>query len=216
MMLAPYWWQLALLVVCSYLVGNFCAAIFISARFAHRDIRELGSKNPGTTNMTRVFGLKFGAATLLIDFLKGLLCVLTGKIVFTSIGGSEVGMLAAYAAGLAVILGHNYPLLLRFRGGKGFATGIGVFLVVNPLFTLLLLFAGVILLLLVDRMSVFALTFFTIEALYYLLIYGNDRATLFACGYLGLAVIAHWPNILRLAQGEEKPLGLMKLIKVSK
>ncbi|CAG7644936.1 glycerol-3-phosphate acyltransferase [Paenibacillus allorhizosphaerae] len=212
MIVLNYGWQLALVVLFSYFVGNFCAAIFISKKFIRQDIRGMGSKNAGTTNMTRVFGMKYGAATLLIDLLKGFACVLVSKWVLTSIGGPDAGMLAEYLAGLAVILGHNYPVLLGLRGGKGFASGIGVFIAVNPLFTFIVLLLGVIMLFIVDRMSVFALAFFAVEAIYYFIVHEHWWIPLFTGVYFILAVIAHWPNIIRLVRGEEKKLGLLRLI----
>lgn len=69
--------------------------------------------------MARVFGVKYGVATLLIDLLKALICVLIAKVIMTSIGGAEAGRLAGYLSGCAVIVGHNYPLLLGLKGGKG-------------------------------------------------------------------------------------------------
>jgi acyl phosphate:glycerol-3-phosphate acyltransferase len=214
-MVVTYGWQLLLIVLLSYFAGNFCAAVFISTKFIRQDIRQLGSSNPGTTNMTRVFGVKYGIVTLLIDFMKGFACVIAARIIMTSIGGLETGMLAAYAAGLAVIVGHNYPVLLGFKGGKGFATGIGVFIAVSPPITLLVLLLGVVLLLIVDRMSVFALAFFTAEAAYSSVTFEYGWIPLFAYAYLILAVIAHWPNIIRLAHGEEKALGIVNLVKNS-
>lgn len=177
-MFMNYWWQLSLLLVLSYFIGNFSTAIVISNKFIHKDIRELGSKNPGTTNMIRVFGIKYGVITLCLDFFKGFACSFAGKVIFTSMGGPDVGMLAGYLAGLAVILGHNYPILLGFKGGKGFASGLGVFMAVNPVFTLILLLFGVILLLIVDRMSVFALTFFAVEAIYHVVVYTKNITVL--------------------------------------
>ena len=212
MIVLNYWWQFALVVMLSYFAGNFCAAIFISKKLIQQDIRELGSKNAGTTNMTRVFGLKYGAATLLIDLAKGFACVLVSKLILTSVGGTDAGMLAGYLAGLAVILGHNYPVLLGMKGGKGFASGIGVFIAVNPLFTLAVLFLGVILLIIVDRMSVFALAFFAVQAVYCCIVQAYWWIPVFAGVYFILAVIAHWPNIILLARGEERKLGLSRLI----
>jgi len=214
-MLVNYIWHLSTLALLSYLVGNFCAAIVVSNEFIHKDIRELGSKNPGTTNMIRVFGIKYGIVTLMLDLLKGFICALVGKIIFTSVAGIDVGVFAGYLAGLSVILGHNYPIFHGFKGGKGFASGVGVFVALNPTFTLTLLLMGVILLLIVDRMSVFALTFFLIEAIYHIVVFSKVYwwTSLFACIYLILIIIAHWPNIIRLVNGEEKPLGLVKIFK---
>lgn len=217
-MFMNYWWQLSLLLVLSYFIGNFSTAIVVSNKFIHKDIRELGSKNPGTTNMIRVFGIKYGVITLFLDFFKGFVCSFVGKMIFTSMGGPDLGIFAAYLAGLAVILGHNYPILLGFKGGKGFASGLGVYMAVNPVFTLILLLFGVILLLIVDRMSVFALTFFAVEAIYHGIVYTKEYwwIILFACIYFILIIISHRANILRLLHGEEKPLGLISILKNGK
>ncbi|WP_160689103.1 glycerol-3-phosphate acyltransferase [Clostridium sp. C2-6-12] len=217
-MFMDYWWQLSLLLVLSYFIGNFSTAIVISNKFIHKDIRELGSKNPGTTNMTRVFGIKYGVITLCLDFFKGFICAVVGKVIFTSMGGAEFGILAGYLAGLAVILGHNYPILLGFKGGKGFASGLGVYMAVNPVFTVILLLFGIILLLIVDRMSVFALTFFAVEAIYHGIVYTKEYwwIILFASIYFVLIIISHRTNIIRLLHGEEKPLGLISILKNGK
>jgi glycerol-3-phosphate acyltransferase PlsY len=214
-MFVRYWWQLALLTVFSYFIGNFSAAIYLSNKFIHKDIRTLGSKNPGTTNMARVFGIKYGIVTLLIDFLKGFICAFAGKMILTSIAGVDVGIFAGYLAGLAVILGHNYPIVLGFKGGKGFASGIGVFIAVAPTFTLLILAIGIVMLLVVDRMSVCALAFFTVQAVYHLLVSSKEYwwIPFFTSFYLVLAVVAHWPNIIRLMHGEETPLGIINSLK---
>ncbi|WP_127529609.1 glycerol-3-phosphate acyltransferase [Paenibacillus kobensis] len=202
------WWAYPLIAVTSYLIGNFSAAIFLSKRFIRQDIRQLGSRNPGTTNMTRAFGLKYGAVTLLLDFAKALVCVIASKLVMIEAAGSEAGMLAGYLAGLAVIIGHNYPVLQRFKGGKGFASGIGVFVVLNPLFTLIVLLAGLLFLVIVDRMSVFAIAFFAVQTIGYTVSYDYWWTQLFVWTYLLLAVVAHWPNIIRLIRKEENLLGI--------
>lgn len=214
-MFIRFWWQLALLTVFSYFIGNFSPAIYLSNKFIHKDIRTLGSKNPGTTNMTRVFGIKFGIVTLVIDFLKGFICAFAGKMLLTSIAGTKVGLFAGFLAGLAVILGHNYPIALGFKGGKGFATGIGVFIAITPNFTLLILAIGIVMLLIVDRMSVCALAFFNVQAIYHFLVYAKEYwwIPLFTFLYLILVIISHRSNIIRLMHGEEKPLGIIKSLK---
>ena len=216
--ISNYWWQLLILTITSYLIGNFCAAIFVSKKFIKQDIRQHGSKNPGTTNMTRVFGIKFGIITLFIDLFKALICVLAGKLIFTSLGGDSTGLFAGYFAGLAVILGHNYPIFFGFKGGKGFASGIGALIILNPIFTVITSIVGIVLLLIVDRMAVFALSFFLAQAIYHIIIYGYEFwwISLITILYFLLAIIAHWGNIIRLIHGEEKPLNLMDKIKNKK
>jgi len=210
-----YWWQLLILAAVSYCVGNFCAAIFVSKKFIKQDIRQLGSKNPGTTNMARVFGIKFGIITLSIDFLKAFICALAGRLLFIYIGGADLGLFAGYLAGLAVIVGHIYPIFLGFKGGKGFASGVGVLIVLNPVFTAIALLIGIGLLLLVDRMSIFALVFFLAQAIYHMVTYRQEywQIPLFAVLYLVLSVISHRDNIVRLMHGEEKRLNFLSMIK---
>ena len=217
-MLISFWWQYLVLFVVSYLVGNFCAAFVLSKKIFRKDIRDLGSKNPGTTNMSRVYGIKYGIATFLIDCFKAMICVAAAKIIFTGSGGEDAGTLGSLIAGLSVILGHNYPVVLGFKGGKGFASAIGVFLVVNPVFTAIILSVGIIVLFIVDRMSVCALAFFALQVIYYLFTVSEQYwwITTFAAIYLLLAIIAHWPNVVRLFHGEEKTLGLRKKLKLKR
>lgn len=209
-----YYIYILLIIVISYFIGNICAAYIISKILFGKDIRESGSKNPGTTNMTRVYGIKYGLLTFLFDFLKGFICVLVVKIIFANIAGNELGTTVSYISGLFVIIGHNYPILLGFKGGKGFASAIGIFFVINPSFTGLLILIGIPLLLIIDRVSVCALLFFIIEASYYVINHNNNNLfiTLIVQLYLLLSVIAHLPNIKRLIKGDEKALELKKKI----
>ena len=214
-MLKECWWQLSILILLSYFISNFCGAVIISNYVIHKDIRKLGSKNPGTTNMARVFGFKYGIVTFMIDCIKGFMCALIGKLIFASFFGNDVGTYAGYIAGLAVIIGHNYPVLLKFKGGKGFASGIGIFLALAPGFTITLLLIGTVILVIIDRMSVCAMLFFLIEAIYHVIMFWNNNLwiPIITLVYFVLVVIAHRSNIERLIHGEEKKLGLINRIK---
>ncbi len=112
-----------LVIVIAYFIGNISPAILIS-KTKGTDIRQAGSGNAGTTNMLRIYGKKAAAATLMIDLLKGVVAVSLGA----AVGGPYVSFLCADA----VILGHIWPVLYGFRGGKGVATGLGVLLAVSP------------------------------------------------------------------------------------
>jgi len=197
------------------MAGSVSASTIISKKVKKQDIRQVGSGNPGTTNMARVFGFKFGVITFLFDFLKGFLCALVSKLIFTSFGGADIGLFASYLSGLLVILGHNYSVFLHFHGGKGFAAAIGIYMAVNPGFTAILLLIGIFMLIAVDRMSICAITFFFIEALYSSLYHpsGCWWVTIFAIIYLVLGVISHRSNIGRLMRGEEKGLGIRRKIR---
>lgn len=134
------WWSFLLLAIGCYLIGNLNFAIIIS-RAKNRDITKEGSGNPGTMNMSRTFGLKLGFLTLILDLIKGALPTYFAKVVFSDMffGDStlQVCITAQYVAGLFVVLGHIFPALNSFKGGKGIAATIGVFLVTEPVVCLI-------------------------------------------------------------------------------
>lgn len=123
---------LVIFAVCSYLIGNINWALLIS-KLKKSDIRKLGSGNPGTLNMSRNFGLKTGLLTFFLDISKGAVCSLVAFFVFRNrvFEGSNfiVSDFAIYLCGLCAVLGHIFPVFLKFKGGKGIASTIGVFLV---------------------------------------------------------------------------------------
>lgn len=111
-------------VVVAYLMGNISPAILLS-KAKGKDIREEGSGNAGTTNMLRIYGKKTAALTFLIDVLKGAAAVLLGFYV--------CGATVSYICAVAVVLGHVFPVVYGFRGGKGVATGAGAITAVSPI-----------------------------------------------------------------------------------
>lgn len=131
------WWQVTLVALISYFIGNISIARIISTR-KHNDITKLGSGNPGSTNMLRNFGFKVGFLNFLLDVAKGVIPSLIAYLVF----GNSMVML--YIAGLSAILGHIYPVVFKFKGGKGIATMLGVFLVADPLITLIVILVAAV------------------------------------------------------------------------
>lgn len=141
----------------AYLLGSIPFGYLIVRATKGADVRATGSGGTGATNVSRRAGKTAGVVTLLLDALKGVAAVAIAKVVLGLPFFGE-GTLAgpalenAYwwvaAAAIAVIMGHIFPVWLRFRGGKGVATGVGVFLVLTPLAVVL---AGVIFVLLVWR-----------------------------------------------------------------
>lgn len=115
------WW---LLVPVAYLAGTFPSAVLV-ARASGVDIRDVGSGNPGASNVTRVLGWRRGVWVFVLDAAKGALAASTGLIV--------AGRPAGYVLGGAAVVGHVFPVWTRFRGGKGVATGGGVFAVLSPI-----------------------------------------------------------------------------------
>lgn len=108
-------------VVLSYLLGSIPFGLLIGF-LAGKDIRQHGSKNIGATNVWRVCGWRWGLAAFLLDFAKGLVAVLLSWHFPTGMPSPYPGILAA----LAAVVGHNFPVWLGFRGGKGVATSAGV------------------------------------------------------------------------------------------
>lgn len=115
----------ALLLFLAYMLGAIPFGLLLGRAFAEVDIREFGSGNIGATNVNRVLGRKLGAATLLCDFLKGILPALVARILLEDI------YLATWV-GFAAVIGHCFPIYLQFKGGKGVATAFGALAAIVP------------------------------------------------------------------------------------
>ena len=128
--LADSWYWLLLVAVVSYFLGCINFAVIIS-KFLHKDVRKIGSGNPGAMNMSREFGLKVGFINFLCDCLKGGIPVIVVYFIFRDyrFTGTEVyvGDLARYLAGACAVIGHIYPVTMKFKGGKGIASTCGAF-----------------------------------------------------------------------------------------
>ena len=120
------WLTVALLLLVAYLLGSIPFGLLFARLFAKQDIRDVGSGNIGATNVTRVAGPLPGILTLLFDAGKGGLAVLLASH-FTNHNATSMMLAAIFA-----LIGHCYPIWLRFKGGKGIATGLGVFTALCP------------------------------------------------------------------------------------
>jgi glycerol-3-phosphate acyltransferase PlsY len=114
-----------LLVVTAYLIGSVPFALILARRLGTGDLRRIGSGNLGAANVLRTSGVRAGVTVMLLDIAKGV-----GSVMLVQ--RFDVGAVTA-AAGLAAIVGHVFPVWLRFRGGKGVATACGVFSILTPL-----------------------------------------------------------------------------------
>ena len=110
----------------------------IISKTQKKDITKLGSGNPGSTNMLRNFGFKIGFLTFVCDVLKGVLPALIVRLVLPE------QVIYLYLAGIATIVGHIYPVLYKFKGGKGIATMVGFFFAANPLVTLIVVLVAMV------------------------------------------------------------------------
>ena len=114
------------IIIVAYLIGSIPFALLLARRFGEADLRRVGSGNLGAANVMRASGVAAGLLVAALDMTKG------AASVWLAARGSAGAALPA-AAGLAAIIGHIYPVWLRFRGGKGVATACGVFAVLTPL-----------------------------------------------------------------------------------
>lgn len=129
----------------AYLIGCINNAYILTKYTRKIDIRNYGSGNAGATNVLRVLGYKAAAPVFALDVLKGVIAVLIGKYL--------MGTTGAMIAGIAVVCGHNWPVFLKFRGGKGIATSIGVVMTVSPFLGIIALAIGVIIIALTKYVS---------------------------------------------------------------
>ena len=181
-----------------YLCGSIPFGLILTRMAGLGDVRKIGSGNIGATNVLRTGNKKLAAATLLADALKGTVAVVAARQV--------LGMEAALIAGLGAFLGHLYPVWLKFKGGKGIATYLGVLLGLAPV--IVLVFAAVWLGMakLFRYSSLAALTAAVVVpiALY---LYGRPEvASLFMVMSL-IAFLKHHENIRRLLSGTESQIG---------
>jgi glycerol-3-phosphate acyltransferase PlsY len=189
-------------IIVAYLLGAIPFALVVGKGFKKVDVREHGSGNLGTTNTMRVLGVKMGILVLIGDMSKGFLSAYIGHL----LGGPTLALIA----GVAAVAGHVYPVYAKFRGGKGVATGAGVFLFIMPPVLLIGLSVFIAMLLIVRFVSLASLS----AALSI-----GIAATVF--GYRGFILIVTWlvvafvfythrSNIGRLRRGEENRVNFAK------
>ncbi len=197
------YWQSILGIVGSaaagYLLGNIQTAVIISKRVFHDDVRGHGSGNAGSTNMARVFGLKPGLFTFAGDCVKAVLAVLLGRWLLGTLGG--------YIAGFCAVLGHCYPALASFRGGKGVACSFAVVWMSFPLGALIASAAAALVMWRFKRVSLCSLVGIAAFLLAVVLLRSGEPALVALASLLVVIVyIRHIDNIRRLVKGEEKEL----------
>lgn len=197
--------------VIAYLIGSINSSILISKAVTGKDIRKSGSGNAGATNMLRTMGKKYAVITLVIDILKGVVALLIAKLAI-SFGAYGVSM---YIAGVAVVLGHNFPIFFGFKGGKGVATSLGVVLLLDwkiGLITLVIALAIMAITKYVSLGSIMAAVVFIILQTVVMTVTYSFDVTRFICVLIlgGLLIIRHRANIVRLLNGTENKLGSKK------
>jgi glycerol-3-phosphate acyltransferase PlsY len=203
-----------LIVVTAYLLGSLPSGYLLFRLFRHQDIRKSGSGNIGATNVLRSGGKSLAAATFLLDVLKGSSAVWLGGFLGALLAPDVTPANMKALAALVAVLGHIFPVWLGFRGGKGVATGFGVFLVAAPWAALAAISVFILVLVLsryVSLASILGAASFPFFAFYF----GHGERPLFFIAVqiaVALLLIAkHHQNIRRLLSGTESKLGAKKL-----
>lgn len=199
-------------LIIGYVLGMFQTG-YIYGKINHIDIRKHGSGNAGTTNALRTLGWKAGAITFLGDSIKCILAVGLARLIFAD--NMEVSLFAMYA-GLGVVLGHNYPCYLGFKGGKGIAASAGLIFAIHPLMFLSVAVVFIFIVAVTKYVSLGSLiimVLFLIE----IIVYGqsggfaltqNELYELYIIGGV-LVILAFWrhrANIKRLLSGTENKM----------
>lgn len=196
-----------LIAVVAYLLGNISTSYIIAKRIAGIDIRTQGSGNAGSTNVLRTLGKKAGLLTFLGDVLKGALAVLVACIVSKFMPIDT--LTAKYVAVLGVVAGHNWPVFLGFRGGKGVATSLGAMLAVHPVAALTCFAVFGVVVLFTKYVSLGSVIGIA-SSPFIVYLMGKKEAVLVTI-FLALSVIyTHRENLKRVFNGTERKIGEKK------
>ena len=204
-----------IVAVIAYLIGSVNFSVLISKKMAGFDVREKGSGNAGTTNMLRSVGKKAAAITLICDILKGVISIAIAIIVGSIVKNLDKELLLQIA-GIAVVLGHIFPIFFGFKGGKGVATSLGVLLMSNWQIGLICLVFAIVLMALTRMVSLgscaaavlFPVLTLFINQHYTVLTDGKNGRVYFVYSVI-LAIIVlynHRSNIKRILNGTENKL----------
>lgn len=183
-------------VFAALVAGSFPSGVVLGRLMTGRDVRDFGSGNTGAANAARVGGFKVGAGVAILDVLKGVLPVLLGRML--GLGPPELAIVA-----LAAVLGHDFSIFLRFHGGKGVATTLGVALALAPVGTIVAALLWLIVLLRSRYSSLASLTALAVLPLTMGFTGGPPAYVTLGSGLFVLAAVKHGGNITRLLRGTE-------------
>jgi glycerol-3-phosphate acyltransferase PlsY len=198
-------------IIIAYLLGSIPFGFILTKLFKSVDLQQYGSKNIGATNVFRVAGPGLAIGVFICDFFKGFFAVQIGRwLVQTQLLQTTELQVALSLVGIAAILGHMFPIFLRFSGGKGVATGAGVLLNILPI-PLMFAFLGFLIVLLLSRIvSLGSLTsvivLFITELIRNIPKFDEIPYLILTAIIMILVIFAHKTNIKRLKAGEEKKL----------
>ena len=187
----------------AYLLGSISFGMIVAKLKGGPNLREVGSKNTGATNVLRVMGVKTGLIVFVLDILKALIACIIGRV--------WMGLNGAMIAGLAVVIGHNWPCFFQFKGGKGVASTLAVMLMTFPVPAIICYIVAIVLIATTRYVSLGSIT---LAALFAVMVIATNWANwlviLWVIAISGLLIWRHHANIGRLLKGTENKLGSKK------
>ncbi|MBR2937579.1 MAG: glycerol-3-phosphate acyltransferase [Oscillospiraceae bacterium] len=205
------WLSVLLTVLTGYLLGNLNGAVSMSRLLSNQDVREQGSGNAGLTNFLRMYGPVSALSVVAIDMGKAFLACLLGRQLLAPFGYAQEGVLLG---GLAVNLGHDFPALLGFRGGKGVLCGITAALAADWRCALVVIAVFALCLWLTRYVSLSSILGSLTFVVMYPLLHRESAASMIMGVLLGLFIVfMHRSNISRLLKGNERKATFSKFRK---
>ena len=203
-----------LFIICSYMLGNISIARIITSRNNKKGITKEGSGNPGTMNMLRTYGFVFAVFTFVTDAIKGFVPALVGLLYYTSYIDASFGLIAATTLGLCAVLGHTFPIIYKFKGGKGIATTFGIFVVLDPVATLITFIIAFVIFYDIKLGSVISMIVILSLGIFNTLtvLSGNVIAIIIMWAIIVLDIYLHKKNFVRLIEERENSADMSKAI----
>lgn len=192
-----------IIAVIAYLLGSISFGMIVAKAAGGPNLREVGSKNTGATNVLRVMGVKIGLLVFVLDILKALVACIIGRV--------WMGLNGAMLAGLAVVIGHNWPCFFQFKGGKGVASTLAVMLMTFPIPAIICYVVAIALIAATKYVSLGSITLAALFALMVIVMnWGDWLVIAWVLVIAGLLIWRHHANIGRLLHGQENKLGAKK------
>lgn len=196
----------------SYLLGSINTGILVSKIFYKDDVRNHGSHNAGATNVLRTYGKKAAALTVVGDALKGVIAIVIAiaALNFLAIEGDFKNIII-YISAFCAVIGHNFPIYFRFKGGKGVLTSVAVIIALDPVIGLVTLVIAIGIMAITKYVSLGSVLGAVLAFVLSAILRINDIYFVVLCFLLALLVIIrHKSNIKRLINGTESKLGEKK------
>ena len=198
------WYPILITILAGYMLGNLNGAVLVSAIFANEDVRKHGSGNAGLTNYIRNYGAATGSLVIVIDGMKAIVACLVGKLILP-----EDPLLGGTLGGMGVMLGHIFPAMLAFKGGKGILSGFCVAMTLDWRIGLMILGFFLVFYLSTQFVSLGSVMGAVGFAIAFPIFYSDNLPVALMGAFMGaLAVFKHRGNIVRLVKGQERKTNL--------